>query len=179
MMLDVVDQEEVATVPGETNIGHAKGTAPLPREFDITDMLPAVGKDGRPLKRFSSGLKYVLREDLAAVLHSDDHARILLIDMRRPYEFAGGHMRHAMNVDWRAENHERQMQTILHRCAAEMLVVYCEFGGKRSPQAATLAAKVFAAKRNDNLKGIRILLGGYSGFFSQYPEACIGDYIPE
>ena len=143
--------------------------------------LPAVTKAGTPVTRATKGVHYVKQEPLAEALQAAGGSNIVVLDMRQPYEFEGGHIREALHVDWRASDSNRKLRSSIKRSAGAAVVavvIYCEFGGKRSPQAATEAAKAIAAESIET-GDVLVLQGGYSRFYAKFPALCDGGYVPE
>merc|ERR1719223_1680617 len=122
---------------------------------------------------------FVTSAALSCSLSSNDGGPILLIDVRQAYEYEGGHITGAVLADWRTDGPSRIPNIVAATCraagAAPTIVVYCEFGGKRSPDAYT---KIRAVDRASSGRGglrhpyLYVLHGGYSRFFSQHPELC-------
>jgi rhodanese-related sulfurtransferase len=175
--------------------------------------IPMVSRDGRALSRVAKGLKFIRKEVLVQAIEAGTH-RLIHLDMRRPYEYEGGHIKAAVSIDWRSEDRQRRLRgalvsalrgggTVSERGDDSIIVViYCEFGGKRSPQAAAEAAKALAelssrrssgggggssssssssSSKNGELHAITVVVlhGGYKQFYEEYPGLCDGGYVPE
>lgn len=142
--------------------------------------LQAISRDGRPLNRISNAMRFVDKDAVAVVMKAQSPQAVLCVDVRKDYEFAGGHVLGAIHVDWRTAGAKGLARLLSkHVGAGRPIVIYCEFGGKRSPQA-------YIAASRDGFKGrdrsqLFVLHGGYSRFCQKYPELCdpVGGYVPE
>ena len=146
-----------------------------------------IGRDGHSLSRVSKALKFVAKEALAQALDRSAVAELIVLDVRQPYEYAGGHIKGAEHIDWRATGRERRLTEVVNRTLkrtgdqcqqAVVVVVCCEFGGKRSPQAAAAANNLIDATRKNKVS-VAVLHGGYSRFHAVFPQHCDGGYVPE
>ena len=63
-----------------------------------------------------------------------DAKNVLLVDVRTPKEFAGGHLEHAININWREEDFIGRFKDFDKQ---KPIYLYCEKGG-RSARAAQL-----------------------------------------
>mmetsp|Transcript_77521 Transcript_77521/g.137208 ORF Transcript_77521/g.137208 Transcript_77521/m.137208 type:complete len:265 (+) Transcript_77521:65-859(+) len=145
-------------------------------------LLQAVDKFGTPIRSsVAMKMKYATADALAHALRSK---RAIVMDVRQKYEFDGGHIDGALHCDWRAGGGAavaRLFSTISRKAAAlnMAVVVYCEFGGKRSPEA---YKAIFKADHERSLNGeLYVLHGGYSRFCQKHGELCCphGGYVPE
>jgi len=124
--------------------------------------LPVVGK-GRsgPIKRISCGTA-------AALLVGRIEKEYLLVDARYSYEYRGGHIRGAINV-----NDECELWKLLG--TRKIVIFYCEFSSVRGPN---MAQKLRELDRQVNLypslstPEIYVLDGGYSMFYKMYFGCC-------
>lgn len=112
--------------------------------------------------------------------------RLLIVDCRYPYEYAGGHIRGAVNVpvlDLRA-----RLQALLYPVAAAartILLFHCEFSQQRGPR---VMEAVRALDREHNLAQyprldydqLYLIHGGYVLFHALHPHLCVPDgaYVP-
>ena len=114
----------------------------------------------------------------------DEH---LIVDCRFPYEFDGGHIAGAINVNtWDAlESHFFDNP----RNEKILIIFHCEYSAHRAPRLSLPAQVIFAYTRALHLRNrdrhlnmhrypklhypeIYILQGGYSGFFTRHKERC-------
>ncbi|ELA41830.1 uncharacterized protein VICG_01182 [Vittaforma corneae ATCC 50505] len=116
----------------------------------------------------SDAIKRISAQTLVCLINKTFERDYLVIDARFSYEYDGGHIRGAVNIN----NEGDVFRTIKDR---RILIFYCEFSSIRGP---TLARRV----RNWDRKGneyprldfpeIYILEGGYRSFFEQFPQFC-------
>jgi rhodanese-related sulfurtransferase len=114
--------------------------------------------------------------------------RLLIIDARYPYEYAGGHLPGAVNLCGldAAEKYlfsPAMQETDLSRTT--VVVFHCEFSSERAPRMALHVRgldRSINAQRYPHLHFPRlfILEGGYRGFFQAFPQRCEppGQYLP-
>jgi rhodanese-related sulfurtransferase len=106
--------------------------------------------------------------------------RLIIVDARFDYEYAGGHIKDAINVRSKAEM-ERLFDEFTG-CSV-CLIFHCEFSKNRGP---TLMREFRAHDRAQNISRypeltyptIYLLRGGYKEFYHCYPELCDGEYVP-
>ncbi|KAI9217123.1 Rhodanese-like domain-containing protein, partial [Blastocladiella britannica] len=112
-------------------------------------------------------------------------ARAIIIDVRFPYEYGGGHVRGAINVnsfeDLDTMFFGRTTSGSTKRAAAAMhdtaLIFHCEFSSHRAP---AMAMHLRAQDRIVNMARypdvhfpeIYVLEGGYKRFFEEMPHRC-------
>ena len=82
-----------------------------------------------------------------------DSTKGLLIDVRTPQEYQGGHIEGAVNIDYFASDFKAQLQKL---DLNQPVFVYCKVGG-RSGKAAQVLLELGAPEVYD-------LIGGYSQF---------------
>jgi M-phase inducer tyrosine phosphatase len=113
-----------------------------------------------------------------ADLISNQENRILILDGRYDYEFEGGHIKNAMNV----QSHDRFLS--LFQCqpnSFDYVVAHCEFSTVRGP---SLIDHIFLYdkylnKENLIFPKIYLLEGGYSLFYSEFSSFCEKEYRKE
>lgn len=94
----------------------------------------------------------------------------ILIDARFKYEFEGGHILNAVNI-----NNEADIYKLKEQEKQKILIFYCEFSSIRGP---SLAKKLRNIDRHKNeypkldFPEIYVLEGGYRNFYENYPELC-------
>ncbi len=93
-----------------------------------------------------------------------DNADFVILDVRTPAEFAEGHLRNAVNVDFRAPDFGARLQA-LDRNA--MYLVYCGSGG-RSAQAVEMMREL-------DFQEVYNVLGGFAALQNSAPCMCIFD----
>jgi rhodanese-related sulfurtransferase len=106
--------------------------------------------------------------------------QLVIIDARFDYEYAGGHIRDAINV--RSEAEMKRLFDEFSGCSA-CLIFHCEFSKNRGP---TLMQDFRQHDRVRNISRypeltyptIYLLRGGYKEFYHCCPDLCDGEYVP-
>lgn len=117
----------------------------------------------------SDAIKRISAQTLVCLMNKTFDREYLLVDARFRYEYEGGHIRGAVNL-----NSEEEMFKNIKK---EWIVIfYCEFSSIRGP---TLARRL---RNKDRMKNkypsldfpeIYVLEGGYRNFFCEFPQLCI------
>lgn len=102
--------------------------------------------------------------------------RLLVVDCRYPYEFAGGHLPGAINVNTPQEIEEllfKQREANKHT----VIIFHCEFSSERAPRMALHVRNYDRQLNTANYPDLfypemYILEGGYKNFWSQFGERC-------
>ena len=100
------------------------------------------------------------------------------LDARFEYEFSGGHIIGARNVRSRS-----QLQSVYHKFLGHniCIIVHCEYSQNRGPTLLRLFRE-FDRHNNEYPKlsypHLYLLEGGYRRFYKEFPEMCVGGYIP-
>uniref|UniRef100_A0A8C5MUR9 M-phase inducer phosphatase n=1 Tax=Leptobrachium leishanense TaxID=445787 RepID=A0A8C5MUR9_9ANUR len=123
-------------------------------------------------------LKYISSTTLARLLregYKDVVQRYWVVDCRYPYEFAGGHIKGAMNF----YREEQVVETFLKNPsplqARTILIFHCEFSSERAPKLCRLLRNL---DRNANVypqlfyPELYILKGGYKDFYERFKGLC-------
>lgn len=84
--------------------------------------------------------------EFKAMLEKDQSVQ--LVDVRTPQEFAQGHLKGAVNIDWKADDFARKVSAQLDKDRPVML--YCR-SGRRSAEAAAVLEKL--GFKTYNMKG--------------------------
>ncbi|KAM5362292.1 hypothetical protein ACJA88_014085 [Fusarium oxysporum] len=142
---------------------------------------PIDGFGNAPCLSFDSSTDMIPRistETLSSLLDSQLHSRRLgtiIVDCRFRYEFEGGHVAGAINL----HNEDLIDSWLLtaKQGTQQIVVLHCEHSAFRAPK---MAQYIRSKDRAMNLQAyprltypsLYILDGGYSKFFSQYPEKC-------
>ena len=145
----------------------------LTHERTLLPTLDIVG----PIPRISPK---TLCECLRGVYDSLDHD-LYIIDCRFNYEFDGGHIQGASNI-----NDPDTLKEIFFDNGIKpdcMIVFHCEFSQNRGPSIAHLFREIDRYINRASHPAlyypfVYILEGGYSVFYQQYPEMCEGGYQP-
>lgn len=139
----------------------------------------------------------IKRETLCDLLdgkHSHSYDRLILIDCRFEYEYEGGHIDGAININSKVQLEEQLLAPLLTKteeeqengqkegqsCPEEKLLVvfHCEYSAHRGPR---MAMHLRNRDRQINMKryprlfypDIAILEGGYAHFFEENYERCV------
>ena len=111
---------------------------------------------------------------------SHNYDQIVILDARFDYEFRGGKIVGARNINSKAVMMSVYRQFINRNV---LIVFHCEFSQNRGP---TLMRMFRDYDRKVNIKNypflnfpnICLLKGGYKQFFYEFPQLCIGGYVP-
>lgn len=116
----------------------------------------------------SDAIKRLSAQTLVCLINKTFERDYLVVDARFSYEYEGGHIRGAVNIN----NEDDVFRNIKGR---KILIFYCEFSSIRGP---TLAKKVRSKDRKKNeyplldFPEIYVLEGGYRNFFEEFPQFC-------
>jgi rhodanese-related sulfurtransferase len=103
---------------------------------------------------------------------------LFIIDCRYGYEYAGGHIRGAIN----ANSPETLIDGFFsHPVRNSVVIFHCEFSHNRGPQLAQLFREIDRDMNKlsyPNLfyPNVYVLDGGYKAFYAQHPQLCNGGY---
>ena len=126
---------------------------------------------------------------LAQLLKSKSHP-VIIVDCRFDYEFHGGHIKGAINIDSQ-EALEREFLHDLSKLRLLMssrtiIVFHCEFSEKRGPglwrTLRNLDRRINQAKCSELeeqqifFPEMYLLERGYKNFFEKHPDLCEGTY---
>ncbi|KAF5695973.1 Rhodanese-like domain-containing protein [Fusarium globosum] len=161
-------------------------------QLQMAESAPSCQKSGVPAKlidgfgnapclSFDSSTDMIPRistETLSSLLDNQLHSRRLettIVDCRFRYEFEGGHVAGAINLH--TEDLIDSWLLTAKQGTQQIVVLHCEHSVFRAPK---MAQYIRSRDRAMNLKAyphltypsLYILDGGYSKFFSQYPEKC-------
>lgn len=108
---------------------------------------------------------------VAGLLREGRDKNYKIIDCRYSYEFSGGHIKHAINI-----NTVELLKEFFETNENTALIFHCEFSSMRAPFLAG-AFRSYDRTKNfyPNLKfpEIYVMEGGYCEFFKAYPKFCI------
>lgn len=149
-----------------------------------TEQLSVLSREGCPLKSFTvdqDAFRRIDRNTLCEILdgqHRDLYSRHIVVDCRFEYEYEGGHIAGAVNI-----NTKERLQEVLIANAPvvsgerTLLVFHCEYSAHRGPR---MAMHLRQLDRESNMNrypllhypDIVILDGGYSHFFAAHSVRC-------
>lgn len=104
---------------------------------------------------------------------------LYIIDCRFSYEYEGGHLPNAINI-----NTPSSLNKLFFEVPAQRAVVifHCEYSRDRGPTMAKLFRN-FDRRKNErrwphlDYPDTYVLDGGYKGFYEEHPELCEGGYV--
>ncbi|KAF8475533.1 hypothetical protein BDZ91DRAFT_673360 [Kalaharituber pfeilii] len=110
--------------------------------------------------------------------YKDQYDQHIIIDCRFDYEYQGGHVAGAININTPEALEERFFENLEPEKAGKTLIIFhCEYSAVRAPQ---MAMHFRRRDRQLNMHrypalsypDVYILEGGYSGFFKEFRERC-------
>lgn len=158
-----------------------ENASPSPRT-PITEYNSVFNMKDCPIKTFNvkeDQFKRMDPETLCKIMdgiYSGLYERYLIIDCRFEYEFNGGHIEGAININ-STETLEETLFSNVPVNERVLLIFHCEYSSHRGPRMA-MHLRNIDRKRNINrypylhYPDIAILSGGYSLFFSQFNMRC-------
>lgn len=123
-------------------------------------------------------------ETLAEFLQTSERP-CLIVDCRFDYEYAGGHIENAVNL-----NDPKEMEALFFKDKAtveqlmnKVIVFHCEFSQKRGPAMYQALREIDRRLHMEHYPRlfypeIYVLEGGYKLFYEQQPHLCSGGYVP-
>lgn len=99
-----------------------------------------------------------------------DQKRLQIIDCRYTYEYIGGHIKGAINI-----NNTETLLKEIEKYKNKILIFYCEFSSVRAPKLAKYLRNYDRFSNNYpqlDFPEIYILNGGYKEFFSHFKSYC-------
>jgi rhodanese-related sulfurtransferase len=101
----------------------------------------------------------------------------LVVDARSKAEYAGGHIRNAINSQHHFENVEHLYSERYN--PDTLFIFHCEFSRIRGPYSAFYFQNIHRQSNSSAPLSVFVMDGGYSQFYPAYPELCDGEYWPE
>ncbi|XP_060524279.1 cdc25-like protein phosphatase twine [Cylas formicarius] len=100
-----------------------------------------------------------------------------VIDSRYPYEFAGGHIRGAVNIHTKEECQKLLEEPRKSKEERHVLIFHCEFSKERGPNMYRHLRQMDRLKNGENYPElchpeVYILDGGYKRFFERHSDLC-------
>lgn len=118
--------------------------------------------------------------DMLTGVYDEFFDSLFIIDCRYDYEYAGGHIQGAVNINNPAELSDAFFDEPLDR---SMVIFHCEFSHNRGPEMASIF-RGFDRELNKNrypflyYPHVYILDGGYKKFYAENSDYCDGGYTP-
>ena len=105
---------------------------------------------------------------------------LFIIDCRYNYEYQGGHIKGAQNINSPEKLESLFFSKIVPRAT---FVFHCEFSHNRGPQMAGIFRSIDREKNKERYPelfypNVYILDGGYKEFYAEHKEFCEGGYTP-
>ncbi|ORZ08848.1 Rhodanese-like domain-containing protein, partial [Lobosporangium transversale] len=108
--------------------------------------------------------------------YKDKYDLLYIVDCRFPYEFEGGHIKSAVNVNTTDKLEELLLQPAITDKRV-LLIFHCEFSCERGPR---MARHLRNQDREANAMHypavfypeVYVMQGGYSGFFKENKSYC-------
>lgn len=162
------------------------GHGDLIGDFSKPWLLPTLESSKHP------DLKSISVDTLAEVVkgkYSSQMASCRIIDCRYPYEFEGGHIKHAemwSHPEMVVENLKSQKGAPVitsDDSLRSILIFHCEFSAERGPKAQRLLREMDRTTNKEHYPALHfpemyLLEGGYKAFYERYPELCTpNDYV--
>lgn len=173
-------------LPDEEFLSRAESRAAALRPTQVAGaLLPTVAGAGRG--PFPCVAPQTVAELLDGTRAVPAGHRLLIVDCRYPFEYAGGHIRGAVNVP--VVGLRARLQALLYPAAQPaprtIVLVHCEFSQKRGPR---VLEAVRELDREHNLAHyprldydqLYLIHGGYVLFHALHPHLCVPDgaYVP-
>ncbi|EAY13192.1 Rhodanese-like domain containing protein [Trichomonas vaginalis G3] len=118
--------------------------------------------------------------DMLSGVYDEFFESLFIIDCRYDYEYQGGHIQGAVNINNPAQLSEAFFDDPL---PSATIVFHCEFSHNRGPEMASIF-RGFDRELNKSrypylyYPHVYILDGGYKRFYAEYPDCCDGGYVP-
>ncbi|KAF9290933.1 cell division cycle- protein [Mortierella alpina] len=147
---------------------------PSPDRLDC-QILPCERFDPKP----DDTTKRISPETVVNVLegkYTDQYDLLYIIDCRFPYEFEGGHIKSAVNVNTTDELEELLLQPAITDKRV-LLIFHCEFSSERGPRMARHLRNQDRAANASHYPAVfypevYVMKGGYSTFFQENKSYC-------
>lgn len=109
--------------------------------------------------------------------YSNQFEKLVVIDCRFPYEYAGGHIANAVNISLQTQLEDHFMLNKPDANHKTLLVFHCEYSLLRGPTMALHLRKLDRLHNADRYPyltypDIVVLEGGYKNFFDKYIHLC-------
>lgn len=115
---------------------------------------------------------------LSRLLTTPSNKRYKIVDARYPYEFEGGHISGAINVQTTPQLikiYQSQQNT------DTTFIFHCELSKNRGRELARQFRNIdrhFNKYPHLSFPEIYLLEGGYKNFYNMFPDMCVGGYVP-
>ncbi|KAI7819183.1 hypothetical protein BC939DRAFT_479847 [Gamsiella multidivaricata] len=165
---------QVSAINKKPMVFAAEGYIPDPLREDCR-ILPCANFASKP----DDTTKRITPQTVADLLdgkYEDQYDLLYIIDCRFPYEFEGGHIKSAVNVNTTDKLEELLLQPAITDKRV-LLVFHCEFSCERGPRMARHLRTQDRAANASHYPAVfypevYVMQGGYSGFFKKNKSYC-------
>lgn len=159
---------------------------PLP-EFDFEEEEDSASECEEPpilpILEDSESINRISSETLVSVLdnkYSNKYDKLFIIDCRFWYEYDGGHIKGALNINNPQKLIEKFFENNIYKNS--LIVFHCEFSHNRGPQIAELFRGYDRRIHKESYPSLTynqvyILDKGYREFYSKYSNYCVGGFV--
>ncbi|OHT15150.1 Rhodanese-like domain containing protein [Tritrichomonas foetus] len=167
------------------NFDEMKENDKTPRKrFLSTSILTTSSKHVLPILPVYDIIPHITPETMVDVLNGkfkESFEKIVILDCRFKYEYDGGHIIDALNVE-SDETLKKIFFSDTLKSSSTCIIFHCEYSHNRGPQLAKIFREIDRQINYENYPelnypNVYILDGGYRNFYSQYPSYCKGGYI--
>lgn len=135
-----------------------------------------------PVLKRDDAVPRISPETMAELLHGgwrEHYDTLRIVDCRYNYEYEGGCLPKAININDPSKFHSQFFESPIQRC---IVVFHCELSKTRGPKLASMFRDIDREKNKEtwphlDYPDVYVLDGGYRGFYSQYPDLCDGGYV--
>ena len=150
---------------------------PVMSENGLIHHLPCFDSPHDAIKRISPDTL----ADLLDGTYSQVYERLLVIDCRYPYEYEGGHIPSALNINDPEIIEKMLFEAEETRGRSTVIVFHCEFSSERAPRMALHVRSIDRQLNTSNYPNliypeIYILQGGYKNYWQTHGDKCDGSY---
>lgn len=153
---------------------------PIPElDFSPNKNTEHVNQEGIPVIEGNGPIPRISGQTLVDIMsgeYDELFEKLFIIDCRYPYEYQGGHINGALNV-----NDPQILQKLFYETPIpnSLIVFHCEFSHNRGPQMASIFRNIDRDSNeypNLHYPEVYILDGGYRKFHSEHSDFCEGGY---
>ncbi|KAF9968607.1 cell division cycle- protein [Mortierella alpina] len=173
-LYSIISNSRIASGLKYPSVFAPKNYVPSPDRLDC-QILPCEHFDPKP----DDTTKRISPETVVNVLEgkfTDQYDLLYIVDCRFPYEFEGGHIKSAVNVNTTDELEELLLQPAITDKRV-LLIFHCEFSSERGPRMARHLRNQDRAANASHYPAVfypevYVMKGGYSTFFQKNKSYC-------
>ncbi|KAF9561638.1 cell division cycle- protein [Mortierella alpina] len=173
-LYSIIHHSRIASGLRQPSVFAPVNYVPSPDRLDC-QILPCEHFDPKP----DDTTKRISPETVVKVLEgkfTDQYDLLYIIDCRFPYEFEGGHIKSAVNVNTTDELEELLLQPAITDKRV-LLIFHCEFSSERGPRMARHLRNQDRAANASHYPAVfypevYVMKGGYSTFFQENKSYC-------